>query len=48
MLTRRSRGEQVGVEYLAGLMPMGLQWPHQPKLSCYDQLLPEAIEWNGH
>ena len=43
MLTRRSRGEQVSAEYLAGLMSMGLQRPHQPELSCYDQLLPEGV-----
>lgn len=43
MLTRRSRGEQVRAEYLAGLMSMGLQQPHQSELSCYDQLLPEGV-----
>lgn len=49
MLTRRSRGEEVGAEYLAGVMSMGLQQPWQPGLSCYDQLLPEGVSgWNGH
>jgi len=43
MLTRRSQGEEVGAEYLAGLMSMGIQHANDAGLERYDELLKEEV-----
>lgn len=42
MLTRRSQGEEVGAEYLAGLS-MGIQHANDAGLERYDELLKEEV-----